>query len=252
VFERALDRDALLCATTRSGGDLGHRTTTGYRSPVHDLTGTTDPFWAALSRDDRAALLAAGRARSHARGAIVFRQGDRSDSVIVLLEGRVKIVAVADDGTETVLSVRGPGALVGELGATDGRERLATVVALDALRTRVLTTDEFLEYVTGRSAAALALLQLLVGRLREADRRRIEFGAYDTTRRVAHLLAELAAARTRDAGGVVEIELTQQELAGMIGSSRESVSRALAVLRDRGTITTARRTITVLRRDQLD
>ncbi|HEY7107779.1 MAG TPA: Crp/Fnr family transcriptional regulator [Acidimicrobiia bacterium] len=215
-------------------------------------TGPLDPFWAALGDDDRAALLEAGRARNHPRGGVVFRQGDGSDSVVVVLDGRVKIVAVAEDGTETVLSVRGPGSLVGELGAADGSARLATVVALDPLRTRVLTSDEFLAYVGERSTAALALLRSLVGRLREADRRRIEFGAYDATRRVAHLLADLADARAAEPGRPVEIELSQQELAAMIGSSRESVSRALAVLRDRKIITTARRTITVLQPDELD
>ena len=73
---------------------------------VPEASGPPDPFWAGLGDEDRAVLLRAGRARSHPRGGVVFRQGDRSDSVVVVIEGRVKIVAVAEDGSETVLPVR--------------------------------------------------------------------------------------------------------------------------------------------------
>jgi CRP-like cAMP-binding protein len=216
------------------------------------LAGPVDPFWTALGDEHRAALLAAGRARSYPRGGVVFRQGDRSDFIVVILEGRVKIIFGADDGTETILSVRGPGAIVGELGAIDAGARLATVIALESLRTRVLTATEFHDFIATRPGAAPPLLRMLVGRLREADRRRVEFGAYAATQRVAHLLAELAQAQNTNPGESTIIRLSQQELARMVGASRESATRALAELRDRKIIRTGRRAITILQPDALD
>jgi CRP-like cAMP-binding protein len=123
----------------------------------------------------------------------VFHEGDHSDFVVVILEGRLKVVVHGLDGTETLLSVRGAGAIVGDLAGIDDSPRLATALALDAGTAQVLPAAEFREFVERHPAAAVALLRVVVGRLREADRRRAEFGALDVTRRVAQLLADLAA-----------------------------------------------------------
>jgi CRP-like cAMP-binding protein len=126
------------------------------------------------------------------------------------------------------------------------------VIALEDLRTRVLTTPEFHEFITTQPGAALPLLRMLVGRLREADRRRVEFGAYAITQRVAHLLAELAQTQNTNPGEPSIIRLSQQELARMVGASRESATRALAELRDRQIIRTGRRAITILQPEALN
>jgi len=204
----------------------------------------------ALSDAERKALLSAGRKRHYARRERLFHEGDRSDFVAVVLEGRVKIVVSADNGGESVLGVRGPGTLVGELAALDPGPRLGSAVALEPVEARVLTADDFRAFLAGHPGAALELVRMLVGRLREADRRRMEFGAYDVGRRVALVLAEMATdagagAMDRKPAAVV-VQLTQQELAAMVGASRESVARALATLRDRGVLTTGRRSITIL------
>ena len=123
--------------------------------------------------------------------------------------------------------------MVGELGAFDGSSRTASVVALEPLTVRMLTT-EFREFLGDEPGAALELIRMLVGRLREADRRRAEFGSYRTLARVAHLLADLAAVPEPPATGAVAVRLSQQDIAGLVGASRESVARALATLRTRG------------------
>jgi CRP-like cAMP-binding protein len=92
---------------------------------------------------------------------------------------------------------------------------------------------------------------MLMGRLREGDRRRVEFGAYDATSRVARLLCDLATERGSDADGAVRIRLAQHEIAGLVGASRESVVRALATLREQELVVTARGTVTVLDPDAL-
>jgi CRP-like cAMP-binding protein len=94
-------------------------------------------------------------------------------------------------------------------------------------------------------------MRMLIGRLREADRRRVEFGAHDAAGRVAQLLAELAIAHESHGPGPASVRLTQQEIGELIGASRESVARALATLRDRHLVRTGRRSVTVLEPDAL-
>ena len=158
----------------------------------------SDGFADSLADVDRAALLASGQLRTYARGAPLFHEGDTSDEVTVIIEGRVKIVVHGHDGTETLLSVRGPGAIVGELAGIDDSPRLASAFALEPVTARVMAATEFRAFVEDHPGAAVALLRVLVGRLRETDRRRAEFGALDATRRLAQLLADLS---TEDAGG---------------------------------------------------
>jgi CRP-like cAMP-binding protein len=180
----------------------------------------------------------------------VFSDGDHSDFVIVIVEGRVKVFVTSREGEETVLGIRGPGAVVGEFAAFDGGPRVASAVALESLTVRVLTAEEFRAFIEQRPKAGLELIRTLIGRLGEADRRRAEFGVYDTVSRVAHLLSDLAAEQ-RGGTDELEVRLSQQDIAGLVGASRESVVRALTTLRNRGLVTTGRRTIRVLDPDAL-
>lgn len=207
-------------------------------------------FASRLTGDERDALLDAGHGRRYPRGARLFHEGESSDFLVLVVSGRVKIVTSSEDGTEALLSVRGPGDLVGEFAAIDGAPRLATAIALEPLEVVALTADEFGAFLARFPTAALELVRALVDRLRESDRRRMEFGAHDVTGRLAWLLAELGdRPAAADAPGVVE--LSQQELAGLIGASRESVARSLAVLRRRGLVETGRRAVIVLDRAAL-
>ena len=149
-------------------------------------------FWAQLTPEERAGFERHSQRRSYRRGAVIFRETDRSDSVIVLLSGRVKASSHTAGGTEVVLAVRGPGALLGELSAVDGGVRSATVQALEPVTALVLALPEFEAYLARHGRVAYLLMRTLAGRLRDADRKRIEFGAHDTTGRVAARLVELA------------------------------------------------------------
>ena len=203
-------------------------------------------FTGTLPEHARQALFATGRQRRYPRETRVFCEGDRSDSVIVIVDGRIKVTTAGADGSETILGIRGPGALVGELGALDDTPRMASAVALEPLTVHMLTASEFRAFIAQQPGAALELMRMLIGRLREADRRRAEFGSYDTVARVAHLLADLVAAQESTVSGAVSVRLTQEEIAGLVGASRESVARALAALRAREILATGRRTITLL------
>jgi CRP/FNR family transcriptional regulator, cyclic AMP receptor protein len=207
----------------------------------------TGGFLAQLAPAERAELERRGRRREWGRGEVICREADTSDWVLVLLAGRVKISSNTASGTEVVLEVRGPGSLVGELSAIDRQPRSATVTTMEKATGLVVPYGDFEAFLRSHGGVALLLLRTVAGRLREADRRRIEFGAHDTTGRVAARLVELAerfGQQTPD-GVRIALPLTQDELAGWIGASREAVSKALGVLRGQGWIETSRLRVVV-------
>lgn len=206
-----------------------------------------------LGDEESAALVALGRKRRYPRGTTLFTEGDTSDRVLLLTDGRVKISSFTDEGREVVLAVRGPGDLVGDMSAIDRGPRLASAYALEDVEAAVVGVSDFLHFLESHPRASLALLQMFVARQRDADQKRIEYLAQDTVGRVASRLVELADRYgAEDAGSVkIDLPLSQEELAGWIGASREAVSKALQALRGRHWIETHRRGITVLDLDAL-
>ncbi len=212
-----------------------------------------EEFLARLDEPDRTALVERGRQRRWPSGATLFLEGDRSESVLVVVSGRVKVFSLTAQGDEVVLAVRGPGALLGEFSALAGGLLSASVSALEPVVGLVMPSSAFIEFLRTRGPAATVLLQLIISRLRDADRKRVEFGAFDIAARVAGRLVELADrfGEPDEHGVRISVALSQDELAGWVGASREAVAKALRVLRDRGYVTTGRRTMTVLDLDGL-
>jgi CRP/FNR family cyclic AMP-dependent transcriptional regulator len=210
-------------------------------------------FLARLSEDDERDLSAHGRRRRYDAGATLFHEGEVTDRVVLLLGGRAKVSTVTEDGKEVMLGVRDPGDVLGEFSALDGQPTSANVIAMEPVEALVVDAAAFRTWLAGHPAAALVLLEMVLARLRDADRKRVEFSAHDTVGRVARRLYELAERFGVDRGGVVEIELplTQDELAAWTGASRVGVSQALKALRDRGWVETRRRSITILDMDAL-
>ncbi|GIH78961.1 Crp/Fnr family transcriptional regulator [Planobispora longispora] len=202
-------------------------------------------FLALFTPDEAAALRATGRVRRWDRGATLMTEGDVSDWVLVLTAGRVKVSSHTASGTEVVLAIRGPGSLLGEFSVIDGLPRSATVTALEPVEG--IAVRDFTAFLQQHGRIAVLLLQMVTSRVRDADRKRIEYGAFDTTGRVATRLVELAERYGKPANGGIRVELplSQDELAGWTGASREAVSKALRSLRDRGLIATGRRRVVV-------
>nr|WP_221474444.1 Crp/Fnr family transcriptional regulator [Planomonospora venezuelensis] len=190
-------------------------------------------------------MRAAGRIRRWDRGTALMSEGDVADWVLVLTSGRVKVSSHTESGTEVVLAVRGPGALLGEFSVIDGLPRSATVTALEPVEG--IAVRDFTAFLQENGRVAVLLLEMVTSRVRDADRKRIEYGAFDTTGRVATRLVELAERYGKPANGGIRVELplSQDELAGWTGASREAVSKALRSLRDRGLIETGRRRVIV-------
>ncbi|MDP9223261.1 MAG: Crp/Fnr family transcriptional regulator [Actinomycetota bacterium] len=204
-------------------------------------------FLAELSQAERDALLQHKRTRHFKRSGTLINAGTVSNSVAVIMEGRVKLSYFTEDGSEVVLAIRGPGELVGELAALDGRPHSATATALEPVDAIIIGSTQFDAFLLEHPRATLLLLRTLSSRLRDADEKRIDFAAYDSVGRVARRLVEMAErfGDQQDDGLRITLPLSQEELAGWIGSSREAVSKALQVLRSKGLIETKRRAITI-------
>jgi CRP-like cAMP-binding protein len=200
-----------------------------------------------LADDERTALEVVGSLWQWRRGEVILREGERFDWVVVLRIGRVKVASNTAGGNEVVLALRGPGALLGELSAIGRVPVSASVTALEPVTALVVPHFEFKRYLEAHGRVAFELMRQLTVRLRDADRKRIEFGAFDTTGRVAARLVELAERfGTQTPEGLrIGLPLSQDELAGWTGSSREAVTKALRALRQEGWIKTGRMQVIV-------
>lgn len=201
-----------------------------------------------LDADGRAALAARGRQRTFARNQSLVVQGAQDHHVHILLAGHTKVTRVTSDGHELLLGFRGPGEVVGELAAIDGRPRSASVVALERVAALELARNRFIGFLTARPRLHLALTRSLVARLRDSDHRSVDLATRPVATRLGRRLLRLVAdhgRRTSD-GIAIDLGLTHAELAASIGASREAVSHALARLRQEEVVTTGRRTVTIV------
>ncbi len=224
------------------------------RIDVSPAEGTADgapadgAFLDVLDDGARADLRARGRLQDFRPGSALLYEGQLGAPLLVVVEGRVRVSALSSEGRELVLAFRGPGTILGELAALDQGRCSATVTALDDVRVIALTPAEFHDFLRAQPEAAIVLLRMLVHRLRDADRKRVEFAALDTPGRVAARIVELAdrfGQAQPDGSIAITLTLSQEELATWVGSSREATVKALAQLRTLGWVETARRRILV-------
>jgi CRP-like cAMP-binding protein len=206
------------------------------------------PFLRQLPREDAEALLARVRRRHVRAGTEILRAGSAGDEAVIIISGRVRLVAYGADNREVVLALRGSGELLGEISALGAERRTASAVALEDAEVGFLRASELVEFLREHPDAALLVIRMVVRRLAEATRDMVDLATQDSVGRLSKRLLELSAAHGRAAGDGTEIELalTQDELARWTGATRETVSRALRLMRQLGWVSTDRRTITVL------
>jgi CRP/FNR family cyclic AMP-dependent transcriptional regulator len=186
--------------------------------------------------------------RQFAPGRVVLREGDRDSHLELLISGFVK-VTTSVDGFETLLGIRAPGDLVGEVGALTGAPRNATVTACGRVTAGVLTRTTFDAFLRRHPGAAARVTASVADQLSWANRRRTDFAVYPAHVRLARLLVEIAelSGRPADGGGVeIGVPLSQPELATMIAIAQATVQKALQELRRRGLLGTGYRRLTIL------
>ena len=183
------------------------------------------PLFAGLDEDQLRELVRTVERKSFGRSATIIRAGDTTDSLYVVISGRLKVLMGDAQGREVILSILGPGEYFGEMGLLDDSPRSATVTTLEPCELLRISKAEFNRSLSKNFDLSLIVIRGLVKRLREADQKIGSLALMDVYGRVARLLLEMA----EDVNGekVVVKKLSKQDIAKMIGASREMVSRVM-------------------------
>jgi CRP/FNR family cyclic AMP-dependent transcriptional regulator len=173
-----------------------------------------------------------------AKDATIVGQADQGDALYIIAEGRVKVVLQGQSGGEVILSIFRPGDFFGEMSLLDGQPRSASVVSIEATRLFRLSREAFAQHLVANPATALKVLAEMSSRLRRADEIIGNLVLLDVFSRLARALLELGRqeGENTEEGILIRERPTQQELAAMVGTSRETVSRVLSELQRRGFI----------------
>jgi CRP/FNR family cyclic AMP-dependent transcriptional regulator len=177
------------------------------------------------------------------KNTIVFSKGDESDSLYIVCSGKAHVIARDEHGREIVLSVIGPGEYFGEMAAMDGAPRSATIVTKEPSEILVIKRENFRRALSTDPDVMLSLLKVFLERLRKADEKIESLAFMNVYDRVASFL--LQSAEPQGGRWVVREELTHQEIADIVGASRETVSRAMKELQKAGHISIEKKRITI-------
>ncbi len=187
-------------------------------------------------KDDLVDLIKLGDVRSWLKGSQLISKGEEGDALYVILTGKAKVTLYGEGGKEIVLSVIDGGDFFGEMSLLDGEPRSANVEAVEDIECLVLKRRDFLTYLKGHPAVAVQLLIYQTKRLREADRKIGGLALLDVCGRIANTFIGMAEKEGRQSDVTRINRLTHEDIAAMIGSSREVVSRALKKMSEEGYI----------------
>ena len=205
------------------------------------------PIFEHLTPEQLQPLCAKMRSRKIQRGEVVFHQDDPGDRMHIIVQGRRRISLDSDDGREKDVALLQPGECFGEMALLDGANRSAKATAVDDIETLVLMRDDYIGFLGEYPEVAAHTTAVLTTRLRLANQMMGDPAFLDVPTRVAKQLIELAQRQLGGAApnGDIEITIGQDELARLVGSSRETVSRALTSYRRMGLLTTFHRRIAI-------
>ncbi|MGB2968430.1 MAG: Crp/Fnr family transcriptional regulator, partial [Candidatus Nanopelagicales bacterium] len=206
------------------------------------------PMFSALDAEAAVALRSSMDTVNLSKGQILFHEGDRGERLYIITDGKMKLGHTSTDGRESLLAVLGPGELLGELSLFDPGPRTATATALTDVSLMALAHVALRPWLTGRPEVAEALLAALARRLRRTNEQMADLVFSDVPGRVAKTLLELGEkfGRQLPDGLHVTHDMTQEELAQLVGASRETVNKALADFAARGWIRLESRSVVLL------
>jgi CRP-like cAMP-binding protein len=211
------------------------------------------PLFAALEQEAAAALRASMHEVRLRRGSVLFSEGDPGDRLYVVTSGKIKLGRTASDGRENLLAVLGAGEMFGELSLFDPGPRTATATAVTDAVLVALGHEDLQTWLTGRPEVSTQLLGALARRLRRTNEAMGDLVFSDVPGRVAKALLDLSRrfGVESDEGLLVTHDLTQEELAQLVGASRETVNKALADFAARGFLKLEARAVVILDVDRL-
>jgi CRP/FNR family cyclic AMP-dependent transcriptional regulator len=197
-----------------------------------------------LTEEELRALSGEGVVKAFPKQAVIVNEGDETDSLYVILSGRVKVFLCDEAGKEIVLGTQGPGEYFGEM-VLDGGPRSASVMTLEPSRFAVVPKTKFREFLRNQPDFSVHLIEKLIRRTRALTDSVKSLALMDVYGRVARLLLELAT--EEDGKFVINEKLTQQDIANRVGASREMISKIFKDLSGGGYITIKGRRITINR-----
>ncbi|WP_061296789.1 Crp/Fnr family transcriptional regulator [Herbidospora cretacea] len=211
------------------------------------------PLFSALDRESAAALRTSITEVTLTKGQTLFSENETGATLYVVLEGKIKLARTASDGRENLLSVLGPSEMFGELSLFDPRPRTASAIALTDVKLAGLSHDDLRPWLTGRPEVALHLLRALAQRLRRTNDVLADLVFTDVPGRVAKALLDLAErfGQKVEDGIRVHHDLTQEELAQLVGASRETVNKALADFAGRGWLRIEAKAVVIMDMERL-
>ncbi len=198
-----------------------------------------------LADDTLRAIAASGVVRQFPKQAVLINEGDRGDSLFIVIAGKVKVFASNESGKEVVIDFLGPGEYVGEM-SLDGAPRSASVMTVEPTTCAVVDRAHFREFILAHPDFALHLIENLIRRVRLATANVKSLALSDVYGRLVRLLQSLAV--EQDGRLVVPEKLTQQDIAERIGASRDMISRLMKDLVAGGYLALEDRTITILKK----
>jgi CRP/FNR family cyclic AMP-dependent transcriptional regulator len=206
------------------------------------------PLFEALDEEGARALRATVTEVDLSRGQTLFSEDQEGDRLYVILEGKIKLTRTAPDGRENLLSVLGPSEMFGELSLFDPRPRTASAIAVTEGRLAALSHSDLWPFLKGHPEIGIYLLRALAQRLRRTNEIMADLVFTDVPGRVAKALLDLAErfGQPTETGLHVHHDLTQEELAQLVGASRETVNKALADFAQRGWLRIEARAVQVL------
>jgi CRP/FNR family transcriptional regulator, cyclic AMP receptor protein len=207
------------------------------------------PLFAGLEDEDIRELMSIAKRRTFRSGEVIFHREDPGQVLYVIKEGKVKISLISPDGQEISLVVFGKGECFGEIAILDGLPRSADAIAMEKVECYTLQRSDFHKAIMKNPKIAIQVMVVLSKRLRSTDQMVEELIFLDVYGRVAKKLLELADTHgTKVENGIrIDVRLTQQELASMVGSSRESVNKVMGYFTDKNFISTDKHKITLHR-----
>ncbi|MEI6869974.1 MAG: Crp/Fnr family transcriptional regulator [Actinomycetota bacterium] len=204
--------------------------------PQEDEVVRRAPLFTALDDAQAASLRASMDSVKISKGGILFKEGDEGEHVYVIVDGKLKLGTSSGDGRENLLSILGPGEMFGELSLFDPGPRTSTATAVTDAKLLSLSHEKLIPWLKGNPEVSLHLLARLAQRLRRTNEAVGDLVFSDVPGRVAKALMDLGArfGKQSDEGLFVHHDLTQEELAQLVGASRETVNKALADFAGRG------------------
>lgn len=211
------------------------------------------PLLSGLNARNLDALASRLRERRYRAGEVIFHQDDPGGQLHLISAGQVRISIVGSDGRERDVALLNPGECFGEMSVLDDSPRSATATAVAEVRTRVLDKAPFQEFLKANPEVALHVAIMIAKRLRQTDRMLADVFFLNVPRRVARELVQLARAiGERAPDGRVAIAIDQDELARLVGASREAVNRALSAYQEDGVLTTSRGRVEIIDSEALE